>query len=97
MTLDTVGEFDTRGDPYERHTVRVVFDPMRRMYRVGYDWARPHDRAFESWTDADWGRPLTAKHAHRLVRSYDTRLHCLEDKVACARAIELHAKERGLW
>ena len=40
MTLDTVGEFDTRGHPYECHTVRVVFDPVRRMYRVGYDWAR---------------------------------------------------------
>ena len=97
MTLDTVGEFDARGHPYECHAVRVVFDPVRRIYRVGYDWASSRDCAFASWTDADWGRPLTAKHAHRLVRSYDTRLHCLEDKVACARAIELHAKKRGLW
>ena len=98
MTLDTVGEFDTRGHQDECHTVRVVFDSVRRMYRVGYDWARPHDRAFESWTEsADWGRPLTAKQARRRVRLYDTHLRCLEEKTACARAIALHAKERGLW
>jgi hypothetical protein len=97
MTLDTVGEFDTRGHQDERHTVRVVFDSVRREYHVGYYWARSRDHAFESWTHADWGRPLTARHAHRLVRSYDTHVHSLEGKVACAKAIELHAKERGLW
>ena len=97
MTLETVGEFDTRGDPYECRTVRVVFDPVRRNYPVGHGWARSRDRAFESWTDADWGQPLTAKRAHRRIRSYDTHLRCFEVKIACAKAIEVHAKERGLW
>jgi hypothetical protein len=36
MTLDTVGEFDTRGSSFECRIVRVVFDPVRRKYRIGY-------------------------------------------------------------
>jgi hypothetical protein len=95
MKLDTVGEFDTCGDTLERHTVRVVFDSVRRKYRIGRTTTR--DRAFEGWTDADWGRPLTAKHAHLRVRSYDTHLRCFVEKMACARAIVVHAKEKGLW
>ena len=97
MTLDTVGEFDTRGNSLECRTVRVVFDPVRRNYRVGYGCVGSRDGSSEGWTDADWGRPLTAKHAHRRVRSYDTHLRRFEDKIACAQAIEVHAKERGIW
>lgn len=97
MTLDTVGEFDTRGISRECRTVRVVFDSVRGKYRVGYGCANTRETAFEGWTDVDWGQPLTAKHARRRVRSYDTHLRCFVDKVACAQAIVLHAKERGLW
>jgi hypothetical protein len=97
MTLDTVGEFDTRGTSSEYRTVRVVFDSVRRNYRVGYGCTDTPDTAFECWTAVDWGQPLTAKHAHRLVRSYDTHLRCLEAKIACAQLVEVHAKERGLW
>jgi hypothetical protein len=97
MTLDTVGEFDIRGNSFECRVVRVVFEPMRRMYRIGYGRANTRDTAFEGWTDVDWGQPLTAKHAHRRVRSYDTHLRCFEEKFACAQAIVVHAKERGLW
>ena len=96
MTLQTVGKFNTRGDPYERCTDRILFEPVRRV-RVGYASANSRDCAFESWTEADWGRPLTAKHAHRRVRYYDTHLRCFEHTISCAQAIEAHAKERGLW
>jgi hypothetical protein len=95
--LEIVDEFDTGAKPYEWSIVRVVFDPVRRSYRVGYDWGRSGGTAFEGWTSLHWGQPLTAKQAHRRVRLYDTRLRCFMNKMACANAIEAHAKERRLW
>lgn len=95
MAHDTVGEFDTNS--FECRTVHVVFDPVGRNYGVGYGCVGSRDGAFEGWTDTDWGRPLTAKHAHRRVRSYDTHLRCFAAKIVCAHAIEVHAKERGIW
>jgi hypothetical protein len=95
--LEIVGEFDTGEKSYEWSVVRVMFDPARRNYRVGYDWGGSGDAAFLGWTSLHWGRPLTARQAHRRVRHYDTRLGCFTNKMACANAIEAHAKERKLW
>jgi hypothetical protein len=95
--LEIVDEFDTGAKPYESRIVRVMFDPARRNYRVGYDSGRSGDTAFQGWTSLHWGQPLTAKEAHRRVRSHDTRLRCFKNKIACANAIEAHAKERKLW
>jgi hypothetical protein len=95
--FEIVDEFDTDAKPHEWSIVRVMFDPARRNYRVGYDWGRSGGAAFEGWTSLHWGQPLTAKQAHRRVRLYHTRLRCFTDKMACANAIEAHAKERKLW
>jgi hypothetical protein len=92
-----VDEFDTRGEPYEWSIIRAVFDPVGLYYHVGYDSGRSCDNVFENWTRFDWGRPLSAKQAHLRVRSHDTHLRCVKDKIACAHAIELHAKDRVLW
>ena len=97
MILEIVDEFDTGTPLYEWSIVRVVFDLSRRNYRVVYDSGRSSDAAFEGWTSLHWGQPLTAKQAHRRVRSYDTRLRRLNHKMACADAIKAHAKERRLW
>lgn len=98
MTLQTVGEFDTGGEPYDDwRIVRVVFEPVGLTYHVGYDSGHTGDKGFEHWTQVDWGRPLSAKQAHRRARSYDTHLRCFKDKIACVHAIEVHARDRGLW
>jgi hypothetical protein len=97
VTPQTVGEFDTRGEPYEWRIIRAVFDPVGLKYHVGYDSDHSRDNGFENWTRVDWGRPLSAKQAHRRVRSYDTHLRCFKSKLACADAVEVHAKDRGLW
>jgi hypothetical protein len=97
MTLEIVDEFDTGADNYGWSIVRVVFDPAGRTYRVGYDSGNSGDAAFEDWTSLHWGQLLTAKEAHRRVRAHDTRLRCFKNKLVCAKAIEAHANERGLW
>ena len=97
MVLQIVGEFDTGAEPYEWSIVRVVFDPARRTYHVGYDSGNSRDSAFDDWTSLHWGQPLTARQAHRRVRSRDTHLRSFKNKMACANAIEAHAKERRLW
>jgi hypothetical protein len=97
MMLETVDEFDTGTESYEWSIVRVVFDPAGRKYRVGYDSGSSGDTAFQGWTILHWGQPLTAKEAHRRVRAHDTRLRCFKNKMACANAIEAHAKERRIW
>jgi hypothetical protein len=95
--LEIVGEFDTRAELDEWSIVRVVFDPARRIYRIGYDTGSTGDTAFEGWTSLRWGQPLTAKQVHRRVRWRDTHLCCFKNKMACATAIETHARSRGLW
>jgi hypothetical protein len=95
--LEIVDEYDTGAEAYEWSIVRVVFDPARRNYHVGYDSGSSGDTAFKGWTDLDWGQPLTARQAHRRVRSRDTHLFRFGNKMACANAIEVHAKERRLW
>jgi hypothetical protein len=65
----TVHEFGTRGEPSKWRTIRVVFDPARLNYHVGYDWGHLCDNRFESWTQVDWGKPLSAKQAHRRVNA----------------------------
>jgi hypothetical protein len=97
VMLEIVDEFDTGAERNEWSIVRVVFDPARRNYRVGYDSGHAGGTAFEGWTSLHWGQPLTAKQAHRRVRSHDTRLRCFMYKMACANAIEAHAKQRSLW
>jgi hypothetical protein len=97
MLLEIVDEFNTRAELDEWSIVRVMFDPAGRTYRIGYDAGSSGDTTFEGWTSLHWGQPLTAKHAHRRVRSYDTHLRCLKNKMVCANTIETHAKKRGLW
>jgi hypothetical protein len=94
-SLQAVDEFDTRGELYGWRIIRVVFDPVGLNYHVGYDSAHASDNGFEHWTQVDWGRPHSAKQAHRRVLSYDTHLRCFKDKIACALAIEMHTKDRG--
>jgi hypothetical protein len=97
MMLEIVDEFDTRAELDEWSIVRVVFDPPRRTHHIGCDWGSSPDTAFKGWTSLHWGQPLTAKQAHRRVRWRDTHLSCLKNKMACANAIETHARSRGLW
>ena len=97
MMLEIVDEFDTGAESYVWSVVRVVFDQAQGSYRVGHDSGSSGDTAFAGWTSLHWGQPLTAKQAHRRVRSHDTRLRCFTNKMACANAIEVHAKERRLW
>lgn len=95
--LEIIDEFDTGAQAYAWSIVRVVFDPARGNYRVGHDHGHTGDTAFAGWTSLHWGQPLTARQAHRRVRSRDTRLRCFKHKMACANAIEAHARERRLW
>jgi hypothetical protein len=97
VKLQSVDEFDTRAERYECSIIRVAFDPVELNYYVGYDWGHLRDNVFKDWTQVDWGRPLSAKQAHRRIRCYDTHLRCFEEKMACAHAVEVHAKDRGLW
>jgi hypothetical protein len=97
MMSQMVGEFDTDAELYEWRIVRVMFDPARRNYHIGYDSGSSGDTAFQGWTSLHWGRPLTARQAHRRIRSRDTHLRCFGNKMVCANAIEVHAKERRLW
>jgi hypothetical protein len=52
--FEIVDEFDTDAKPHEWSIVRVMFDPARRNYRVGYDWGRSGGAAFEGWTSLHW-------------------------------------------
>jgi hypothetical protein len=84
VTLQTFHEFDTRGEPYKWRIIRVVFDPVRFKYHIGYDWGHSCDNRFENWTSSTGtsrsqpSRPTAGVHA-------------------CAHAIEAHPKDRGLW
>jgi hypothetical protein len=97
MMLEIVDEFDTGAKAPEWSIVRVMFDPTRRTYRIGHDSGTSGHTAFEGWVSLHWGRPLTAKQAHRRVLAHGSRLRCFRVKMACANAIEAHAKERQLW
>lgn len=98
LGLKFVDEFDFREPDYSFDLYRVMFDVNRKMYRVGEDSGCSCPSPFEDFnSDADWGEPLTAKAVVAAVRAKDVEASCLNEKLACADAVEAHAKEHGLW
>ena len=98
MNLEFVDEFDKSEPCYDFDLYRVMFDSERKMYWVGEDSGGSCPMPFEDFrTDADWGEPLTAKAVVTAVRATEVEPSCLSGKLACADAVEAHAKERALW